>query len=162
MYISKKYLWGNEGLKFGANFLEDDALFYPLIFSCNSILVIDEVFFIRRNREGSIMTMAPNAGHVSGAINCIETALKLYAKDGLSDEDRWHISKRIERHCVVYMQMAKAAEFKCSYEIIFNAAKKTKNLSIILKAIAYAAGLDNIGAIRRIWRVLRSVNFKIR
>jgi glycosyltransferase involved in cell wall biosynthesis len=160
LYVSKKSLWGEGRLEFGSNFLEDEALFYPVIFACASFNVIDEVFFLRRNREGSTMTMAFDIKHVNGAKNCIETAFKLYAKDYLSDKERWHISKRLEGHCVRYMLMARAASLKCSYKHIFSVIKATKNIVLVLKVCIYAIQLDRIYTIRKIGRVIRKMKLK--
>lgn len=162
LYMSKKFLWGPGGLEFGSNFLEDEAIFYPLIFSCNTFEVLDEVFFLRRNREGSTMTIVPNEKHVNGALNCMETTLKLYAKAGLSDKERWHISKRLEGHCVAYILMARAAGLKCSYMRIGTAIKITKNPMLLLKCFAYASRLDKIDMIRRIGRKIRRVKSKVK
>src|SRR5690606_17065438 len=38
LYVSKRLFWGAHGLVFGANFLEDEALFYQLLFVCNKYI----------------------------------------------------------------------------------------------------------------------------
>lgn len=158
LYVSKKALWwGPQGLEFGPNFLEDEALFFPVLFACSTYVVIDEVFFLRRNRDGSTMTMAPDARHVNGALNCMETTLKLYARENLSDKERWHISKRLEDHCVNYIVKARAAGLKCSYKRIIIAAKITKNLTILLKFTMYAFRLDQFDALRKLGGLIRTL-----
>jgi glycosyltransferase involved in cell wall biosynthesis len=88
LYVSKRSLWGQNRLEFGKNFYEDDAIFYPLIFSCSSFAVIDEVFFLRRLREGSTMTTAPNTKHMNGALFRMRTAIDLYRSPNLSRRER--------------------------------------------------------------------------
>lgn len=161
LYISKKSLWGTQGLEFGLNFLEDEALFLPVLFSCRTYAVIDEIFFLRRNREGSTMTMAPDARHVNGALNCMETTLKLYAREDLSDKERWHISKRLEGHCVAYIVTARAAGLKFSYKRIIAAAKATKNSTLLLKSAVYALRLDRVDSVRKFGRMIRKIRFKM-
>lgn len=160
LYVSKKVLWGPKGLEFGPDYLEDEALFYSVLFSCSTYVVIDEVFFLRRNREGSTMTIAPNVRHVDGALNCMETNLKLYVRPDLSDKERWHISKRLEGHCVTYYVMARDAGLKCSYKRIISAAKTTKNLILLLKVVVYASRLDKIDSVRKVARMLRRLKFQ--
>lgn len=155
LYISKKVLWGPKGLEFGPDYLEDEALFYSLLFSCSRYLVIDEVFFLRRNREGSTMTMAPNVRHVNGALNCMETTLKLYVRPDLSDKERWHIRKRLEGQCVTYYLMARDAGLKCSYKHISAAARTTKNLTLLFKLGGYALRLDKFESMRRFVKMAR-------
>jgi len=160
LYVSKRSLWGPQGLEFGPNFLEDEAVFFPLLFACSTYVVIDEVFFLRRNRDGSTMTMAPNAKHVNGALNCMETTLKLYARENLSDKERWYISKRLEGHCVAYIVTARAAGLKFSYKRIIAASKTTKNLALLLKSAVYSLRLDKVDAVRKVVRMIRTLRSK--
>src|SRR5690554_356973 len=89
LYVSKKTLWGPGGLEFGPNFLEDEALFMPVLFSCDIYVVIDEVFFLRRNRDGSTMTLAPNLKHVNGALNCMEPRRGWFSAKHFRGPGRW-------------------------------------------------------------------------
>lgn len=160
MYVSKKGLWGRQGLEFGPDYLEDEALFYPLLFACTTFVVMNEVFFLRRNREGSTMTMVPNLRHVNGALNCIDTTMELYDRVDLSDKERWHVSKRLEQHCVSYIVMARASGFKFSYKRIIAAAGNTKNITILLKSVVYIFRLDQVEVVRKVGMMVRELRSK--
>jgi len=155
LYVSKKSLWGPKKLEFGANFLEDEAIFYPLLFSCNSFSVIDEVFFLRRNREGSTMTMAPNAKHVNGALHCMQTTLGLYSSADPTSRERWHICKRLEGHCITYIVMARNAGLSVRLAELFSAISKTKSLRLAVKTFLFRVRADQSDVVRRIGRVVK-------
>ena len=157
LYVSKKTLWGPGGLEFGPNFLEDEALFMPVLFSCSTYVVIDEVFFLRRNRDGSTMTMAPNEKHVNGALNCMETTLSLYCSTHFTSRERWHVRKRLESHCIAYILTARRAGLPVRLGEIFGAIAKSKSLSLAAKALLYGLRVDQVNAVRKIGRAVKRV-----
>ena len=157
LYVSKKSLWGPKKLEFGANFLEDEAIFYPLLFSCNSFSVIDEVFFLRRNREGSTMTMVPNAKHVNGALHCMQTTLGLYSSADLISRERWYIGKRLEGHCIAYIVMARKAGLSVRLAELLNVILKTKGVKLAVKVFLFGVRAVQSDAVLGIGRVVKKV-----
>lgn len=157
LYVSKKTLWGPDGLEFGPNFLEDEALFMPVLFACSSYVVIDEVFFLRRNRDGSTMTMTPNEKHLNGALNCMETTLTLYSSKHLTSRERWHIRKRLESHCVGYIVTARRAGVPVKVLEVFGVIAKSKSLSLAAKALLYGLRADQSDTVRKIGRAVKRV-----
>lgn len=157
LYVSKKALWGSDGLEFGPNFLEDEALFMPVLFSCSTYVVIDEVFFLRRNRDGSTMTMAPNSKHVNGALNCMETTLSLYNSRHFTSRERWHVRKRLESHCIAYILTARRAGLPIKLGEVFRTVAKSKSLSLAAKALLYGVRADRVNAVRKIGRAVKRV-----
>jgi glycosyltransferase involved in cell wall biosynthesis len=157
LYVSRKSLWGPQGLEFGPNFLEDEAVFFPLLFACRTYAVIDEVFFLRRNREGSTMTMAPNAKHVNGALNCMETTLSLYSSTHFISRERWHVRKRLESHCIAYILTARRAGLPVKLGEVFRTVAKSKSLSLAAKALLYGVRADQVNAVRKIGRAVKRV-----
>ncbi|SFU95516.1 glycosyltransferase family 2 protein [Halomonas korlensis] len=157
LYVSKIALWGPEGLEFGPNFLEDEALFYPVIFACSTYVVIDEVHFLRRNRDGSTMTMAPNAKHVNGALNCMETTLSLYSFKSLATRERWHIRKRLGSHCVVYIVTARRAGLPVRVGEVVSTIVKSRSVSLAVKALLYGLRADQSDTVRKISRAVKRV-----
>jgi glycosyltransferase involved in cell wall biosynthesis len=155
LYVSKKSLWGPQGLEFGPNFLEDEALFYPVIFACSKFVVLDEVLFLRRNREGSTMTMEPNKRHVNGALNCIETSLELYSTKCLTPRERWHIRKRLESRCVAYIRTARRANLPVRMEEVVGVITKTKSMSLAVNALLYGVRADQSKMVRSIGRAVK-------
>lgn len=157
LYVSKKSLWEPQGLEFGPNFLEDEAVFFPLLFACNTYVVIDEVFFLRRNRDGSTMTMAPNSKHVNGALNCMETTLSLYSSKHFTSRERWHVRKRLESHCISYILTARRAGLPVKLGEVFRTVAESKSLSLAAKALLYGVRADQVNAVRKIGRAVKRV-----
>lgn len=154
LYVSKKALWGPKGLEFGPNFLEDEALFFPVLFSCSTYVVIDEVFFLRRNRDGSTMTMAPNTKHVNGALNCMDTSLKLLMSKGLTPPECWHIRKRLKSYCVTYIVMARRANMSVRWGKVANAIAKSRSISLAARAVLYGLRADESATLRKLRKVI--------
>lgn len=138
LYVSKKSLWGAGGLRFDSNFLEDEAIFLPLLFSCRVFSVIDEVFFLRRQREGSTMTMVPGAKHVAGALNCVQVTLALYKSAVLTRKERSFVRKRLDMHCAVYFAFVKASGLRVNCWPIVPAIVASRNPKLVVKAFLYA------------------------
>lgn len=157
LYVSRKSLWGPEGLEFGLNFLEDEALFFPLLFACSTFVVLEEVFFLRRNREGSTMTMTPNAKHVNGARSCMETTFRLYSADKLTSRERWHISKKLESHCIAYIVMARRAGVKMQFSDVLEVIWSTKSWPLALKAFLFGIRADQSDMVRRVGRMFKRI-----
>lgn len=157
LYVSKKTLWGPDGLEFGPNFLEDEAVFFPLLFACNTYVVIDEVFFLRRNRDGSTMTMAPNSKHVNGALNCMETTLSLYSSKHFTSRERWHVRKRLESHCIAYILTARRAGLPVKLGEVFRTVAESRSLSLAAKALLCGVRADQVNAVRKIGRAVKRV-----
>ncbi|ABM19692.1 glycosyltransferase family 2 protein [Marinobacter nauticus] len=155
LYVSKKSLWGPDGLAFGPNFLEDEALFYPVLFACDSFLVIDEVFFLRRNREGSTMNMDLDIRHVNGALNCMESALRLYKRKSLSPRERWHVRKRLKSYCLAYVIKSKRIGASIRLKEVLIAIVKTRSLSLSTKALLYSIRADQSTPVQGIGRLLK-------
>lgn len=155
LYISKRSIWLDKGLEFDSNFLEDEAIFYPLLFSCSSYSVSEDVFFLRRNREGSTMTMTPNERHLRGSLNCLQTSLKLLSIHNLTKRELFHIKKRIEMHCISYILMARKTGTKARISMIVSALLKTQSISLALKATAYLLRIDKSETISSIKRSIK-------
>ena len=161
LYVSKRVFWGKEGLSFGKNYLEDEAIFYPLLFSCQSFCVVDKVFFYRRNRNDSTMTMTVNSKHVQGALNCIETTMALYYSKGFSEREYWHIKKLLEKHCISYIIMAKASGLKVPYRRIFNIIYSVRSITLTAKAPLYIVGVNEFEIVRKVGRALTKLRYNI-
>lgn len=149
LYASRRSIWNKNGLKFGENYLEDEAIFFPLLFSCQSFSVMNKVFFYRRNRDGSTMTMKPELRHVRGALDCLDRTIDLYRSHKWSKCEKWHLKKRLEGHCAVYLRIARAAKLEISYKLIFSVIRTTQSISLAAKALLYFVHADKSEAVRR-------------
>lgn len=149
LYVSKKSLWGPHGLEFGHNFLEDDAIFFPVLFACSTFVVVDEVFFLRRNREGSTMTMAYNAKHVNGALDCLDITISLHDSGDLTAQEIKLVRNRIGSFCMAYIVMARRAKEKKSYKKIFESVVKARSPIVALKILAFMIRADESAVVRK-------------
>lgn len=155
LYVSKRSLWGRGGLEFKADYLEDEAVFFPLLFSCKSFFVLDEVFFLRRNRNGSTMTVKANSKHVKGALNCIDSLLRLFREERLSVRERWHLTKRIESYCSKYWHMARQSGSKVSFRKLFEVLFVSRSLGVALIIFLHVSRMEDAKAIVKLKRALR-------
>lgn len=157
LYVSRKSLWGPQGLAFGPHFLEDEALFFPLLFACRTFVVFDEVLFLRRNRAGSTMTMVRNEKHLNGALDCVRTTLQLYDSKELNDKERWHTLRRLEERCIVYILTARKAGLPVSVNELVKTIVKAKSVSLAVKTLFYGVGANQSAAIRSAVRAVKRV-----
>ncbi|MFD2190056.1 glycosyltransferase family 2 protein [Pistricoccus aurantiacus] len=127
LYVSKKSLWGEGRLQFKGHFLEDNALFYPLLFSCKSIKVIDDILFFRRNRAGSTMTMKPNKKHAQGALNCLSTTINLYYEIENSYDKKKYITEKVKGFSLYYIIYCRKAGEKTNFFYLLKSLKITKS-----------------------------------
>lgn len=142
LYVSKKSLWGRTRLNFSSNYFEDEAVFLPLIFTCSSFLVIDQVFFLRRNRENSTMTMQVGFRHVEGTKDCMNSTLRLLRDEKGSRREIWHIRNRLKRQSFSYINAARDANAKINFAYILGVVKVVKSLELALRLGVYSLGLD--------------------
>jgi len=155
LYVSKKSLWGPHGLEFGHNFLEDDAIFFSVLFACSTFVVLDEVFFLRRNREGSTMTMAYNAKHVNGALDCLDSTISLHDSGNLTAQELKLVRNRIGSFCMAYIFMARRANEKKSYKKIFESVVKARSPIAALKIFAFIIRADESAVVRKAARKIK-------
>ncbi|MBB3332572.1 glycosyltransferase involved in cell wall biosynthesis [Halomonas campaniensis] len=137
MYVSKATLWKGAALKFGDGYFEDEAVFFPLLFSCNSFLVVDEFFFYRRIRDGSTMTMLPSSRHVSGALNCMNTLRELYSSKRLSKREVWHIRKRMKQHCARYLRVSRDSRTPIAWDKVVDSVVLSRSFSLVARCLIY-------------------------
>ncbi|MGC8121076.1 glycosyltransferase family 2 protein [Marinobacter sp. VGCF2001] len=75
LYVSKRSVWLNSGLRFKPIVHEDEEVLLPLCFSVNRCCSITEVLFHRRVRAGSIMTERVTKRNVQGMVQVLTTLL---------------------------------------------------------------------------------------
>lgn len=150
LYVSRRELWGGNRLKFKNNYLEDEAIFFPLLFSCCKFSVIEKSYFYRRNRDNSTMTMRLNSKHVKGALDCIVSSLELYNSQKFSKKEEWHIRKRLEIHCLTYILMSKSTKSKISYRKLLNVFLANPNFILFAKTTAYILGLERVKSLKKL------------
>lgn len=98
LYISKRDLWRRNGLTFPPVIHEDEAVVFPLLAVSKKVLVLPDIFFLRRVRRGSIMTTAKNKKNVEGLLVSItETLSFMMRKPDLvkNDSSAWKIRLKV-------------------------------------------------------------------
>src|SRR5690606_14230861 len=136
-------------------YLEVEVLFFPLLFSCKCFFVLDEVFFLRRNRNGSTRTVKANSKHFKGALNCMDSLLRLFREERLSVRERWHLTKRIESYCSKYWHMARQSGSKVSFRKLFEVLFVSRSLGVALIIFLHVSRMEDAKAIVKFKRALR-------
>ena len=154
-YISKRDIWVNTGLKFPDNYLEDDAIFFPLLFKCETYRVIDSVYFYRRIRNNSTMTIKPTSKHVIGAINCINSIIDLLENNNNNLIETQILKKRLASYCLAYISLARKANIKLSIKLLSLVALKSKSISFVPKAVSVAIRVHELRLISYVNQILK-------
>lgn len=150
LYVSKRELWGKGKLEFESNYLEDDAIFYPLIFSCTTLNVMNDCFFHRRVRAGSTMTSNLTIKHVQGALNCLETTINLYHKLSFRNKkDKKIILNKIENLSLRYISYCRRAGSSVKAREIAHSILLTKSFFHILKISIFVFRLNESKIVAR-------------
>lgn len=95
LYIYKRQLQVNYGLKFKPIIHEDEEFTPRLFFAAGKIVVTDQVFFLRRVRAGSIMQSARSEKNVIGYLKSIE------ALESLLSANKNEVTKRNLRSRII-------------------------------------------------------------
>ena len=161
LYVSRREVWSSRSLKFGGNYFEDDAIFLPLLFFCESFAVIDKVYFFRRNRPGSTVTMETTAMHVRGARDCTLSTLGLMRGRSLSGTERALARNRLVTHFACYFRLARDFGTAHDFELLGKVVGEAKSLRLGLLLGFYALRVDKLNFLgkpgRWPWSVVRWV-----
>lgn len=153
LYVSKKSFWDDNGLQFDSNYFEDEAIFFPLLFSCKNYCVINDILFYRRNRLNSTMTMQLTDKHVAGALNCIETTLALYYSRNHSKVEMRHIKKRLGNQIISYIKILKKTKRKISYGYLINTLLVTRSFNASFKSLLCLMGIHENKILKKLRKI---------
>lgn len=156
LYITKRKLWGNNKLEFGSNYLEDEAIFYPLLFSCRNYLVLDQIYFGRRNREGSTMTVVPSLKHANGALNCMQKYCDIYLDHATTFAEQRYIKKRLVGHASAYIVYCRELGLEFPWVELFKVINRIQSLSLLIRVIVFYLKLDQVGFVKQMYKMLFS------
>jgi glycosyltransferase involved in cell wall biosynthesis len=76
LYVVKKSFFNENDLKFKAILHEDEEILLPMFFLAGRTVVMDEVFFHRRIRPGSIMTSGKDRKNYEGYLEVLKTLVE--------------------------------------------------------------------------------------
>jgi glycosyltransferase involved in cell wall biosynthesis len=136
--ISKVNIWLNNNIIFPKYYHEDEAILYPFVSSIESVYVTDELLYIRRHRENSIMTTNKSPNHALGALSVAQNTLTYYMKQRYipkADRRLWIV--RISNYTIYYMRICAEIKMKISYKDIFKIVFQMKSPKLLLRVITH-------------------------
>mgnify|MGYP005650636499 FL=1 len=141
-YITKAELWLENKLSYPEGIAEDEAVFFPLLASSKSTVVIPETYYrYRVGRPGSITLSPPNPKHAKDYLNIILSTIEFMTlRYDLvkADLSAWHY--RLGRKGLNYVSMCLKTNTPISWKIILIVFYRAKSISFPLKLL---------------WRILR-------
>ena len=141
-YITKAELWLENKLSYPEGIAEDEAVFFPLLASSKSTVVIPETYYrYRVGRPGSITLSPPNPKHAKDYLNIILSTIEFMTlRYDLvkADLSAWHY--RLGRKGLNYVSMCLKTNTPISWKTILIVFYRAKSISFPLKLL---------------WRILR-------
>ena len=141
-YITKKELWLDNKLSYPEGIAEDEAVFFPLLASSKSTVVIPETYYrYRVGRPGSITLSPPNPKHAKNYLNIILSTMKFMTlRYDLVKADLSAWRYRLGRKGLNYVSMCLKTNTPISWITILILFYRAKSISFPLKLL---------------WRILR-------
>ena len=141
-YITKKELWLDNKLSYPEGIAEDEAVFFPLLASSKSTVVIPETYYrYRVGRPGSITLSPPNPKHAKDYLNIILSTMDFMTlRYDLVKADLSAWRYRLGRKGLNYVSMCLKTNTPISWITILLVFYRAKSISFPLKLL---------------WRILR-------
>ena len=141
-YITKTELWLENKLSYPEGIAEDEAVFFPLLASSKSTVVIPETYYrYRVGRPGSITLSPPNPKHAKDYLNIILTTIEFMTlRYDLVKADLSAWRYRLGRKGLNYVSMCLKTNTPISWITILILFYRAKSISFPLKLL---------------WRILR-------
>jgi len=141
-YITKAELWLENKLSYPEGIAEDEAVFFPLLASSKSTVVIPETYYrYRVGRPGSITLSPPNPKHAKDYLNIILSTMDFMTlRYDLVKADLSAWRYRLGRKGLNYVSMCLKTNTPISWITILLVFYRAKSISFPLKLL---------------WRILR-------
>ena len=141
-YITKAELWLENKLSYPEGIAEDEAVFFPLLASSKSTVVIPETYYrYRVGRPGSITLSPPNPKHAKDYLNIILSTMDFMTlRYDLVKADLSAWRYRLGRKGLNYVSMCLKTNTQISWITILIVFYRAKSISFPLKLL---------------WRILR-------
>ena len=141
-YITKAELWLENKLSYPEGIAEDEAVFFPLLASSKSTVVIPETYYrYRVGRPGSITLSPPNPKHAKDYLNIILSTIEFMTlRYDLVKADLSAWRYRLGRKGLNYVSMCLKTNTPISWITILIVFYRAKSISFPLKLL---------------WRILR-------
>ena len=134
--ISKSSTWINNNIKFPKYYYEDEAILFPLVSSIDSVYVTDEIMYLRRQRQSSIMMTTKSHNHALGALTVALSTLSYYEnhKEILSS-DRLLWENRISNFTIYYIRICREMNIRISRNDILMIVYRIKSPKLLLRVL---------------------------
>lgn len=130
LHLIRKEHWFQSELRFPAGFHEDEDVLVPLFASAQTALVLDDVFFYRRVRRESVMTMAKTVSHVYGRERNVRYALQaLHRTPGSDEQLRRLLRSRCEMFAKLYIELANETGTRLKFLLLIRVAYRRRSRS---------------------------------
>ncbi|RUO56240.1 glycosyltransferase family 2 protein [Pseudidiomarina homiensis] len=136
LYISKKSMWTDNELKFKSYYHEDEEILFPLIFACTTFVVRDTIYFRRRIRPNSTMTIRRTDSHIAGIRATIDTLTELKRTKDVSKLGVRLINKRIHSFSISYVNASIQVGRKIDWLFLWQKLLEIKSLKFGIQVIA--------------------------
>ncbi|EKF73277.1 glycosyl transferase family protein [Alcanivorax hongdengensis A-11-3] len=149
LYMVKRELMTKNGLSFHSWHHEDTQIFYQLLSLASRVTVSNEVFFYRRIRRNSIMTMGFNKKHAIGSKLLIESLIEIAnARNSTNWKD--FITRSMKLSIEPYIRSCRYSGTKIDLSIIMKMLSQAKSPKLYLWTTLILINKDAINIIRKI------------
>lgn len=139
LYLSKSNLWSRNRISFPSIIHEDEAVFFPIIASSDSIVVTHEALFHRRKRVDSIMTSEKNNQYAYGLLSVLNKTQEFMLKNPESVSSELSVWRnRIKELTLRYIALCRETDTRIAWSQVVSAIITAKSLVLILKVTYYS------------------------
>ena len=121
LYLSRNEVWSHNRLVFPPHKHEDEAVLFPLLALSRKTVVLTEIYFRRRIRKGSIMTLKVDADNVNGLLRAIHAMNEFMMQEpALVKPDLGSWRTRLADLNVYYLRLGREAGVNVSWPTIIS------------------------------------------
>lgn len=144
LYVSKRSLWQDQKLSFNEFYHEDEELFYRLIFAAQSYYMTQEVYFLRRLRDGSTMSGKKQPKHALGLHALLQSLVAMAAANRDKPLRMRLIRRRIRRFAASYIFCCRLAKVPVDLRLVSRAARELRHIRGHLSIVRALLGLGTL------------------
>ena len=149
LYMVKRELITNNALSFHSWHHEDTQIFYQLLAVASRVTVSNKVFFYRRIRRNSIMTMSFNKNHAIGSRLLIESLIEIaHARNSTYWKE--FITRSMKLSIEPYIRSCRYSGTKIDLSIIMKMLSQAKSPRLYIWATLVLINKDAINIIRKL------------
>lgn len=136
IYLSRNEVWSHNRLVFPPYKHEDEAVFFPLLALSRKTVILNEVYYRRRLREGSIMTSKFDADNVNGLLRAIHEMREFMVQNPALVKPNiraWRI--KLVRQGLNYLALARGIGVGVSWTTIISCLITGKSIGGVAKVM---------------------------